>query len=80
MPKGFTVGEDWVFLAHPKTMPIENDDGEQVMGPGVFRVWKPERIEKIITESEFKDEDAMAKLEKRGITPVVVPDDDKDHQ
>lgn len=47
--------------------------------PGIFQVWKPQRIEKILLESERGSEEAK-KLEERGITPVFVPDNDKDHQ
>jgi hypothetical protein len=70
VPRGFEIG-NWIFLAHPKA--IEN-------GPGIFYLFRPERIEKIVTESMAKDEEAMADLRKRGITPVIVPDDDRDHQ
>jgi len=64
--------------------------GEQVtLGPdhdvpqrfqaGIFFVWKPERIEKILPESaRFSDE--VKELEEKGITPVFVPDDDPDHR
>jgi hypothetical protein len=27
-----------------------------------------------------KDEEAMKRLEAQGVTPVIVPDNDKDHQ
>lgn len=47
--------------------------------PGIFYVWLPQRIEKIVLESTRNTEEIKA-LEKRGITPVFVPDDDKDHQ
>lgn len=48
--------------------------------PGIFRVFKPERIEKIITESQSKDAAVMEELIAKHITPVVVPDNDPDHQ
>jgi hypothetical protein len=47
---------------------------------GVFRVFRPNAIEKIVTETQSKDEAEMKKLTDRGITPVIVPDDDPDHQ
>jgi hypothetical protein len=40
---------------------------------------QPERIEKLVTESQSRDATEMAKLARRGITPVVVPDNDPDH-
>lgn len=75
MPRGFKVGEHFVFLAHPKACKIEGKDS-----PGVFQVFKPTRVEKIVTETQARDVDAMAELEKKGITPFIVPDDDADHR
>lgn len=75
VPRGFVVGEHWVFLAHPHV----RVEGEDWVG-GVFRVFKPDRIEKIVTETMAKDDAEMAKLKLQRITPVIVPDDDKDHQ
>ena len=51
-----------------------------VMTPGIFLVFKPSRIEQIVTESQSRDDEFMDGLAKRGITPVVVPDHDPDHQ
>jgi hypothetical protein len=51
---------------------------KNVFKPGIFKVWRPSRIEKICKESE-RGTEAIAELEKKGITPVFVPDDDKDH-
>lgn len=48
--------------------------------PGIFRAFKPERIEILVTESQKADAEYVAKLEKRGLTLVVVPDGDTDHQ
>lgn len=76
VPRGFKVGEHYVFFAHPKVFKV----GEEEWRPGVFRIFKPSRIEKIVTESMARDQEAMDKLAKQGITPVVVPDDDPDHQ
>jgi hypothetical protein len=76
IPRGFKLGETWVFLAHPKA--ISNDNGEWT--PGIFRIFRPDAIEKIITQSQSQDPELMAALQKKGMTPVVVPDDDPDHQ
>jgi len=45
---------------------------------GIFTAFIPQRIEKLIRESEATREE-IEKLKKRNITPVVVPDDDPDH-
>lgn len=92
VPRGFQVGETWVLLAHPKTTcgrcgggglrDLEKCaacDGSGKV-PGIFRVFRPERIEKIVTTTQFGDIKQMDELYARGITPVVVPDDDRDHQ
>lgn len=48
--------------------------------PGIITMFKPRAIEKIVTDSQAKDEVAMVALREKGITPVAVRDDDKDHQ
>jgi hypothetical protein len=47
--------------------------------PGIFRVWKPQRIEKILLESQRNSEEHTRAIE-RGFTAVFVPDSDRDHQ
>jgi len=59
---------------------VDQATGEQVWLGGIFQVFKPTHIEKIITETMAKDEAEMKRLADHGITPVIVPDDDKDHQ
>jgi hypothetical protein len=46
--------------------------------PGVFAFFRPQRAELIVRESELTDE-VREKLAKRGISPVVVPDGDPEH-
>jgi hypothetical protein len=78
IPRGFKVGETWILFAHPKAV--------QVVGvmeidykPGIFKVWRPQRIEKILPESKRGSEEAAA-LSEKGITAVFVPDNDPDHR
>ena len=75
LPRGFKLGEHWVFLAHPEAVWIEEHKG-----PGIFSIFKPTAFEKIVTETQAADRDLMDDLTKRGISAVVVPDDDPDHQ
>jgi len=79
IPKDLKSG-DFVLLAHREagTVTLENLTIQKV--PAIFYGFTVTRIEKIITESESKDEKAMEELKKRSITPVVVSDEDKDHQ
>lgn len=53
--------------------------GPRVIRKGIISVFKPTAIEKIVTESQSRDAEAMAELADKGISPVVVPDDDTDH-
>lgn len=82
VPQGFKIGT-YVFLAHKNAIivPQTGDNFEVAPGykPGIFYAWLPQRLEKIVLESQRGTEEIDA-LEKRGITPVFVPDDDKDHQ
>ena len=81
VPRGFVVGETWVLLAHPTAAKTWDEELEiEKECPGVFRIFKPVRIEMIITESMQNDEVLMKRLAKQNITPVIVPDDDLDHQ
>jgi len=77
VPNNLRLGETWVYLAHPEAAPLEDGD----RGPGIFTVFKPTRIELIITQSQYDamDADERAKKESRGYRYVVVPDDDPDH-
>lgn len=87
IPRKFKIGETWVLLAHMKAIRaiIPNADSKELVvsgklefRPGIFYVWMPQRIEKIMLESQQNSEEATAN-EKRGITNVFVPDNDPDH-
>lgn len=92
IPRNFKLGETWIYLSHleagqrPYTeeekaaAPMEVQLNELKRVPAVFYCFKPQRIEKIITESQSKNVLEMKKLEMQGITPIIVPDNDKDHQ
>lgn len=83
VPRGFRLGEHLLFLGHPGAI---REPGEPESGvlwretPGLFFVFRPTRIDKIVTESQSRDEEEMERLADRGITPVIVPDDDRDHR
>lgn len=86
LPRGFEIGKSWVLFAHAKAI---TKQVEGVLGnpetfaaqyaPGIFRAWRPERIERIYKESDRNGEEVAADI-KRGIVPVFVPDNDPDHQ
>lgn len=79
VPRGFEVGKTWLLFAHARGVikPVNELAAKYV--PAIFRVWKPERLERIYLESQ-RDSDAVKADAERGITPVFVPDSDKDHQ
>ncbi len=81
IPKGLKLGETWILFAHRKAIvKPQPGPGELFKDiPAIFYAFRPQRIEKIISESQATEK-ALADLEKRGITPVIVPDDDSDHQ
>jgi hypothetical protein len=75
IPKGYQVGETWIAFAHRKVK--FGPDAEEA--PGIFYFAQPMRIEKVVTASQSEDLAEMDKPRARGITPVIVPDDDPDH-
>lgn len=88
VPRGFELRKTWILLAHPKAIwkfagklpgdPQSKDPNALEHQPGIFKVWRPTRIEKILPESKRGSEEA-AELDKKGITCVFVPDNDPDH-
>jgi hypothetical protein len=83
LPRGFKVGETFVLLAHPKAVLREVEAAGELVPklehrPGVFRIFRPSRVEKILNQS-MATEAELERLKKAGITPVIVPDDDPDH-
>lgn len=79
LPRNFELGKTWLLLAHTKGIIKPTGDLQSGYVPAIFRVWKPERIERIYKESQRTSDEVQADI-KRGITPVFVPDNDKDHQ
>ena len=55
---------------------LETEKVEKALG--IFCAFIPKRVEKLVWESELADE-KRDELEKRGITPVPIPDGDADH-
>lgn len=76
LPKGLVdapTGEitAWIFLAHRRAIPVVDDVAEEVIWqPGIFCIWRPRRVEKVVTPEITEEEEA--KLRKRGIEPVIV--------
>lgn len=80
VPRGFVLGETWVLLAHRRACVAELEPGaEPVTAAGIFSVFRPTALEKIVRASDDTPE-ARADAARRGITLVPVPDSDPDHQ
>lgn len=71
VPHDFVLGETWVALAHRHAIqePLEMGQ-EPEFTPGIFRIFKPRRVEVVVGGDE-SDEEIEALLD-RGLTPVVV--------
>ena len=78
VPRGFEIGKSWVLFAHARGVVKPSGDLTAKFVPAIFRVWQPQRIERIFNESA-RGSEAVQADEKRGITPVFVPDNDRDH-
>jgi len=86
VPKEIEIGKTWILLVHPRAM-RKKVHAKQVDGmgrvettaysPGIFHAFKVSRIERIVTDLTGQEE--IEKLKKRGITPVIVPAEDPDH-
>jgi len=65
--------------AERQNLLLLDDQKKSVWKPGIFKVWRPERIEKILPESKRGSKE-HAELQEKGILAVFVPDDDPDHR
>jgi hypothetical protein len=70
VPKDFEVGKTWIYLAHPKAVSAVNEKGSIDFAPGVFRAFKPQAIEYIVTGKETQEQ--LQSLTDRGFTLVKV--------
>jgi len=88
VPSQLKIGETWILLAHKEA--VRKLIGEHILDldkptakqyettPGIFYAFKPTKIEKLIWKSEATEK-TLKDLKDRGITPVIIPDGDKDH-
>ena len=74
VPRGFEAGKHFVLLAHREA--TVSPEGKKVAG--IFHVFRPERVELIVRQSEATPE-KIAEEAARGVTVVAVPDGDPDH-
>jgi len=85
VPRGIELGKTIVYLAH-RQGGIKEIEEKTAFGiikksqscPAIFYVFRPIRIEKLIWKRNATTENIL-ELEKQGITPIIVPDNDIDH-
>lgn len=85
IPKGFKVGGHYVLVAHPKAIvigpimgpPIKDNQATEYRDhrPGIFHVFKPTRIEKIVKQSDF---DVVKKIQDAGGEIVMISPEEQE--
>jgi hypothetical protein len=81
VPRGFVLGETWVLLAHLQAVRQSTVDQDAPLinvhvsrKPGVFQVFRPTRIEYLVTQEMLTYPQVRTRIDKQQLTPVVVPD------
>jgi len=88
IPRELKVGETPIFLVHKKAgwkyedVPDGKNGQKRMVVPcdGIFSAFIPMRIEQLVWEKDIKGkkgQQLIKDLEKRGITPVVIPDKER---
>jgi len=78
-PKNLKLGDTWVLFAHKHVIYTGKDEkGAEIWEPAIFHAFRPTRLELLIWQKDATVE-RLAELEKAGITPIVIPNGDKDH-
>ncbi|RCR67079.1 MULTISPECIES: hypothetical protein [Larkinella] len=71
IPKGFTIGVDWILLAHRKC-PFETENGIELK-PGIFTAFCPSQIDYIVKGDE--SDDFLNDLYDKGVRLIdVIPE------
>ena len=79
VPKNLKLGETWVLFAHKHVIYTGKDEkGVDIYEPAIFHAFKPTRLELLLWQKDATKE-RLTELEEAGITPVIIPDGDKDH-
>lgn len=79
LPKHLKLNETWVLFAHKHVIHTGKDvHGKDMYEPAVFHAFRPSGLELLIWTKDATP-DRIAELEKAGVTPIVIPDGDPDH-
>lgn len=77
LPKGFKIGEDWVFLAHGEVPFPKTDKSGQVLkdekrfATGIFYAFRPQRLEVVLYRGDVTDQQ-ISDYEEAGYTVVLL--------
>jgi hypothetical protein len=79
IPKLLKLGITWVLLAHKHVIKKgKNEKNEDIWAPAIFHAFKPSRLELLLWDKDATSA-RLDELDKAGITLIVIPDGDKDH-
>lgn len=84
LPKNLKLGMTWVLFAHKHVIPADKSaksgvgNTQPTASSAVFFMFKPARLELLIWKKDATSE-RLEELFEAGITPIVIPDGDKDH-
>lgn len=89
VPRGLEVGVTWILTAHRKVhlgwtevkpadelALVSKPEREPIVGPAVFHLWVPSRIDYVVKGTETEEE--LDAIEARGLTLVRVEHDQAD--
>ncbi len=80
IPNKLKLGKTWVIFAHIKGCGESTDPETRlpVNKPGIIYAFRPTSLELLVWESEATPE-RLKELEKKNITPIIIPDGDVEH-
>lgn len=77
IPDNLVLGKSIVYLAYKK-MPFRVNNGTEYL-PAIFTAFKPSGIETLVRQSDATEE-KLQELKDKGITAVIISDNDTKHQ
>jgi len=82
IPDKLAIGRSVIYLAMRNNInrrAATSPTGRMIKRNGIFSVFIPQSLELLVWESDATEE-YIADLERRNITPVIIPDGDEDHK
>jgi hypothetical protein len=79
IPKGLSINETWIMLAHPEANKFQLAGYPEEKKPGIFYAFKPTRVEILLYRHQATDK-RLEELKEKGITPILVDDKNPYHE